>query len=304
MRILVTGGSGFLGQHVVRLLQAAGHTVGSMPRRQLWDLSTAPLYSFGTPMKDLVDLVVHLAYPGSNGIGTTQTRMADLVDQQLRIDLNVVQACGQKGLRMIATGSVCAYPEQVTFPTTEDQLWEGRPEYWNEPYGQAKRMLLSLLQVYQRQYGLQYTYLILGNLYGPGDRSGHVIPSNIRRCLEATATSAPIIEVWGRGDASREFLYVEDAARAIVAAVDHAPVPEPLNICTGVETSMTELLHRIQEATQNWSAIWWDASKPVGQARRQFSHARATGVLGWTPQVGLVEGIQRTVAWVRGQEPS
>ena len=291
--ILVTGASGFLGQAVCQHLNQQQQAYRTLPSRIGADLrwpATLPPHLVG------VETVIHLAYPGTDGIGTALTSMADLVHDQLLIDLHTIDACARSKVRVVCVGSVCAYPEHAPIPATEQHLWNGRPEYWNEPYGQAKRMGLSLLEVYRRQYGLESTYLILGNLYGPGDTSGHVIPATIRKLREGEAAGAPSISVWGTGRATREFLFVEDAAAAIVRAVECPPQQEPINIVTGEEVSLADLVGMLANRVGYTGQIVWDPSKPDGQPRRQFSYARARRILGWAPMVTLPQGLDRTVA--------
>lgn len=297
--IWVTGSTGFLGCAVCRVLTAAGrHYVAIPGRKEGVDLRRGMQ---GRPPAEVS--VIHLAYPGAHGIGTMVDTPADLVSDLLRIDLNVIDACAKaKVEKLVCVGSVCAYPEHVTFPTGEDQLWEGYPEAVNAPYGNAKRMQLELLKVYRRQYGLHGIHLILGNLYGPGDRSGHVIPATIRKVLAAKAAGAAEVAVWGDGSASREFLYVEDAARAIVAALDRYDDPAPLNICSGEEILIRSLVDQIMRVCDYQGTIQWDRSKPNGQPRRWFSRARAEEVLGWTPETLFSVGLARTVAWLTAAE--
>jgi GDP-L-fucose synthase len=248
-----------------------------------------------------ISCLIHLAYPGSRGIQTSIDTPADLVHDQLRIDLNVLRCAAlQRVPKLITIGSVCEYPEHVRYPAGEDQLWAGHPGSVNAPYGIAKRMQQGLLEAYRRQYGLQSTQLILGNLYGPGDRSGHVIPSLIRRASAAAKSGEPLV-VWGDGLATREFLHVEDAARAILAAVEAPAQPDPINIVSGEELLIAVLATRIAAAV-GCAPIVWDPSKPNGQQRRHFSHARATAVLGWTPQIPFAVGLPATIAWLRTEE--
>lgn len=298
MKIAVTGSTGFLGQAVVRQLTEAGHELYPQPRQGVRDLRVeSPAFTYA------LDCVVHLAYPGTQGIRTALEGMADLVTDQLRIDLNVISTAARfHAQKIICVGSVCEYPERVQLPTAEDQLWSGYPEPLNAPYGIAKRMQQGLLEAYRRQYGLQSTQLILGNLYGPGDRSGHVIPSLIRRAC-AAAKSGERLVVWGAGTASREFLYVEDAAEAIVKAVELPPFVDPINIVSGRETWISELADAVcQYCGVPPGMIDWDPSKPVGQRRRHFSYARAHTVLGWQPQTAFADGLRQTINWLREVE--
>ena len=297
--ILITGSTGFLGTAVSQLLPHACRIRG---RRDNIDLRNPD------HMKTLLEepwsrpprTVIHCAYPGAHGIGTMLATPANLVHDLLQIDFNVIDACAKAGVeKLICLGSVCAYPETVPFPTTEASLWDGYPEAVNAPYGMAKRMQLELLKVYRQQYGLHGIHLILDNLYGQGDTSGHVIPATIRKVLTAKATGADRIDVWGDGTATREFLYVEDAARAIVAAVDRYDSPAPLNICSGTEISIAALVAEIGLIVGWTGSIRWDPSKPNGQPRRWFSRQRAWTELAWKPSVSFTDGLTAMIAWMQ-----
>ncbi len=299
MRILCTGATGFLGGAVcAELNRQSIHFIDIPGRRADRDLRRPD------EMRDLLrnyhpDVVIHLAYPGTNGIGTSISTPADLAQDVLQIDMNVLRACALAAVpRLICVGSVCAYPEHVAYPTGEDQLWAGYPEPVNAAYGTAKRMQLELLRAYRSQYGLNGLQLILGNLYGPGDRSGHVIPATSRKIRAAKRGNASSIVVWGDGHASREFLYVEDAARAIVTAatLPDLSTPDPVNIVSGEEVSIASLTCQIMDRLHYPVSIQWDASKPNGQPRRRFAYTRATQLLQWAPTVPFPEGLTRTVA--------
>lgn len=302
--ILVTGATGFLGRWVTRLL---GDVALPLPGRSLYDLRLPSAMHDALADHPGAEAVIHLAYPGTEGITTMVSQPADLVHQMLQIDMHVIHACARmKVPRLVTMGSVCSYPAQVThYPTPESELWNGYPEATNAAYGTAKRMQLELLRSYRRQYGLRSIQLVLDNLYGPGDRSGHVIPALIRRALEAGAAGGPLI-VWGRGGVSREFVYVEDAARAAVLAatvgLTFSPV-SPVNICSGEEIRMDALVRRLTGVLRFEGPIVWDPSKPEGQVRRCFSPARALRTLGWAPQVPVDQGLALTVAWWRAGCP-
>lgn len=299
--ILVTGATGFLGQAVCAALGETPHVPLAGRRKGInladpdarWIISSAV-------HDDGVDTVIHLAYPGTAGIGTMMETPADLVEEMLQIDLNVIKACAQAQIKkLVCVGSVCSYPEHVPFPTSEAAFWQGYPEWVNAPYGIGKRMQLELLKVEHRQRGLNSVHLVLGNLYGPGDHSGHVIPSTIRKVLKAKAEQQDTIPVWGDGTVTREFLYVEDAARAIVAAALHPPYPagpDPINVCSGDEISIRSLVEAVAQAVGWQGEIVWDPSKPNGQPRRWFTNVLARTIYGWEPRVIFEEGIRRTVA--------
>lgn len=299
MKVCVTGGTGFLGQHVLTQLLDRGHDVSVCAGRAHYDLRD--LNDAQLQIPNDTEVLVHLAYPGTKGIQTSLEAAADLVHDQVRIDLSVIRAAALKKIpKIICVGSVCEYPEVLDLPAGEDQLWQGYPEPINAPYGIAKRMQQGLLEAYRRQYGLQSTQLILGNMYGPGDRSGHVIPSLIRRaCAVAKADGALV--VWGDGAATREFLYVEDAARAVLAAVTVAPRPEPINIVSGEEMSICRLAEMISLVVGARS-IRWDRTKPNGQPRRWFRNDRAAVQLGWSPLMPFSTGLQQTINWLREVE--
>lgn len=305
MKLLLLGPTGFLGATTLHYLQKARPDwLLQYPKggRKHYDLrrrdACQALFAACEPA-----VVVHLAYPGTDGIGTALTGMADLVRDQLAMDLNVIETCRQFRVQhLITVGSLCAYPEQMVYPAGEDQLHAGRPELTNEPYGQAKRMQLSLLDAYRRQYDLQSTHLILGNLYGPGDRSGHVIPATIRKCLRAKASGASSIVVWGDGTATREFLYVEDAAAAILQAIETEPWEIPINVCSGVETPITTMVAAVMNAVEYQGVVEWNPQMPNGQPRRWFTNDRAQKLLKWVPQVRFADGLSRTISWVKQQE--
>lgn len=308
-RILVTGSSGFLGTEVCRHLKSLEEVNVIGVRSKDYDLTKA----------DAVDrlfqrhhphVVVHLACPyGGGGIGYANAHPASLALGMVQMDSLMIQAAQRYQVRtFLGVGSVCAYPEQVTFPTAEDQLWLGHPEPINAPYGLAKRMQLTLLQAARKEWGLNGIHLILANLYGPGDKFGtglvgHVIPSTIVKCVTAQEAGLPEITAWGDGTATREFLYVEDAARAIALAVEHegsTPLPHgpaPINVVSGEEVSIRQVVEGIAHLTGYRGAIRWDTSKPNGQQRRHFANRLAEEDLGWTPRVGFGDGLAATVRW-------
>lgn len=295
--IILTGSTGFLGSAIFRRLCADDkyRQVIGLGGRSAGDLREYPAALVQLLLDFPGATLIHCAYPGTEGIATSLTHPATLAAETLQIDLNVLQVAAEYQVKkLICFGSVCAYAEQVSLPADESQLWLNAPELVNAPYGHARRMQLALLQAYRRECGLVGVHLILDNLYGPGDTSGHVIPATIQKCL----AGEPSISVWGDGTATREFLYIDDAVDAIIRAID-APDsgPEPINIVSNHEISIAEVVGLVSTATGYAGAVVWDPSKPNGQPRRWFTHDRATAVLGWRPKVRFTEGVEKTVNW-------
>ena len=289
----ITGASGFLGQHVMR------HFPGAITRRP--DLREKAAV-FDTIRRVRPDRVIHLAYPGSRGIATSVEEPLSLAADLLRIDTNVIEICAQEGVKkLLCLGSVCGYPEVTTTPTDESQLWTGYPEPVNAAYGCAKRMQWVLLQAARQQYGLNGIHLILANLYGPGDRSGHVIPSLIRKIRKAQKDGGPVV-VWGHPDVTRSFLYVEDAAEGIWRAMERYDSPEPLNLCSTDEVSMRELVEHLALLLEYSGPIQFDTSKPTGHRRRQFNTDRLAKALDWVPTMPLTVGLASMVTWALEEE--
>jgi GDP-L-fucose synthase len=220
--------------------------------------------------------------------------------------LHLIEQARHQGVeKFVCAGTICAYPKFAPVPFREDHLWDGYPEETNAPYGLAKKMLLVMLQGYRQQYGMNGIYLLPVNLYGPRDnfdpRSSHVIPALIRRCLEAVRDGVPEIVVWGTGRATREFLYVEDAARAVVLATEQYDSPEPVNIGAGFEISIRELVEQVAELTGFRGRIVWDHGKPDGQPRRMLDTSRAREAFSFTATTPFEEGLRRTIDWYREQ---
>lgn len=303
-RVMVTGGGGFLGQAVVRRLEAAGADRVFVPRSRDYDLRTREgierALADGRPQ-----LVIHLAAV-VGGIGANRENPGRFFYENAIMGIELMERARLASVEKFVTiGTVCAYPKFTPVPFREDDLWNGYPEETNAPYGLAKRMLLVQGQAYRAQYGLNAIYLLPVNLYGPGDNfdpaSSHVIPALIKKCVDAVESGADHIDVWGTGSASREFLYVDDAAEGIVLAAEKYDGPEPVNLGTGQEITIRELVGLIAEATGFTGEIRWDPSKLDGQPRRALDTTRAREAFGFAAATGFREGLAATVAWYAGQ---
>ncbi|MCL5958748.1 MAG: GDP-L-fucose synthase [Chloroflexi bacterium] len=312
-RVIVTGGAGFLGSFVVDKLTERGAAEIVVPRSNLYDLrdvdairqllrDTSLLNRAGQLQP--VDVVIHLA-ARVGGIGANRAHPAEFFYENLMMSVPLFHESWRAGVdKFIAIGTVCAYPKFTPVPFREDDLWDGYPEETNAPYGLAKKMLLVQSQSYREQYGYNSVFLLPVNLYGPRDNfdpdSSHVIPALIRKCLEAKALGASQIEAWGTGSATREFLYVEDAADGILLAAERCNVSEPINLGSGMEISVKDLLTLIAKQTQFDGKIAWDSSKPDGQPRRSLDTSRAQRLFGFRAQVPFEEGLRRTIEWYQG----
>jgi GDP-L-fucose synthase len=299
-RVLVTGGAGFLGRHVVERLGAAGCRRVVVPRCADYDLTreadVARLFA-----AEPVDLVLHLA-ADVGGIGFNMANPGSIFYRNVMMNTLVMEQARRAGVgKFVGVGSVCAYPEHARVPFREDELWDGYPEPTNGPYGLSKKMMLVQGQAYRAQYGFNAVHLLMMNLYGPGDHfdaeRSHVVPALIRRFLEAAAARADEVVVWGDGLATREFLYVEEAARGILLAAERYDGAAPVNLGAGFEVSVRELAALIAELTGYRGRLVFDASKPSGQRRRSADVSRATREFGFEATVGLREGLARTVEW-------
>ncbi|MFN8625588.1 MAG: GDP-L-fucose synthase [Candidatus Binatia bacterium] len=300
-RIAVTGGSGFLGSYVVERLQQAGAQV-FVPRSRAYDLVSGDavrrLYRDAQPQ-----IVIHLAAQ-VGGIGANRENPGRFFYENLMMGVQLMEEGRHAGLeKFVAIGTVCAYPKFTPVPFKEDNLWNGYPEETNAPYGLAKKMLLVQAQAYREQYGFHAIFLLPVNLYGPRDSfdpaRSHVIPALIKKCCAAVDRGDDSIEVWGSGRASREFLYVDDCARAIVLATERYDAPDPVNIGAGHEIGIEDLVHLIAELTGFRGHIRWDASKPDGQPRRCLDVSRAERAFGFRAEVPFREGLKRTIEWYR-----
>lgn len=300
-RVLVTGGEGFLGSHVVERLARDGHDV-FVARRADHDLTdpvaTARLFEESSP-----ELVFHLAAE-VGGIGANRSNPGRYWYANLMMGAHVLEQARISGsTKLVIAGTICSYPRDARVPFREADLWSGYPEETNAPYGIAKKTLLVGAQAYREQYGTNAVFLLPVNLYGPGDNfdleTSHVIPALIRKMVEASHRNEGEIVLWGDGSPTREFLYVEDCAEALVRAAAAYDGPDPVNLGTGEEIAIRDLAALVGAATGYEGDIRWDASKPNGQLRRRLDTSRAQQLFGFRAKVPLREGIERTVAWYR-----
>jgi GDP-L-fucose synthase len=301
-RVLVTGGAGFLGAPVCRLLRERGAGQVIVPRRVEYDLTDASavarLFEQSRP-----DLVLHLAAE-VGGIGANRDNPGRFFYANMAMGLHVVEEARRRGVdKFVQVGTVCSYPKFTPVPFSEANLWNGYPEETNAPYGIAKKALLVMLAGYREQYGFPGIFLMPTNLYGPRDnfdpRSSHVIPALIRKCEEARLAGEQSMTCWGTGSASREFLYVEDCAEAIVAAAERYDSPEPVNIGVGREITIRDLVELIAQVTDFAGEIRWDTSKPDGQPRRVLDTTRAAEEIGFRASTSFEDGLRTTVDWFR-----
>jgi GDP-L-fucose synthase len=251
------------------------------------------------------DLVCHLAAE-VGGIGANRRHPGRFFYANMAMGLHLVECARLHGLRkFVHVGTVCAYPKFAPVPFKETDLWDGYPEETNAPYGVAKKALFVMLDAYRREYGLSSSIVVPVNLFGPGDNfdvdSSHVIPALIRKCATAVDNRDPLISCWGTGSASREFLYVDDAADGIIRAAERAEEPDPINLGTGREIPIRDLVELIAELTGFSGNLEWDTSQPDGQPRRCLDTTLAQKVLGWQAKVGLRDGLERTITWYRQQ---
>jgi GDP-L-fucose synthase len=306
VNVLVTGGAGFLGTHVVDRLRSNGLTP-FVARRRDYDLTVAEdterLFADSRP-----ELVVHLAAE-VGGIGANQTNPGRYWYANLMMGAHVLEQSRLHGVgKVVVTGTVCAYPKFAPIPFREEDLWDGYPEGTNAPYGIAKKTLLVGAQGYREQYGTNAVFLLPVNLYGPRDHfnleTSHVIPALIRKMVEARERGESKIVLWGDGSPTREFLYVDDCAEGIVLAAERYDSPEPVNLGTGEEISIRKLAALIAELTRYEGEIVWDASKPNGQPRRRLDVSRAENLFGFRASTPLRNGLERTIAWYTSQDPA
>jgi GDP-L-fucose synthase len=299
-KVIVTGGAGFLGQHLVRRLQQTGCKDVFVPRSAEYDLTQESdirrLLECHRP-----DVVIHLAAI-VGGIGANRANPGTFMYKNLMVGVQLVEMCRLIGIeKFVAIGTICSYPKFTPVPFKETDLWNGYPEETNAPYGLAKKMLIVQLQAYREQFGFNGVNLLLVNLYGPGDNfdleSSHVIPALIRKCVEARDRGDRILNVWGTGKPTREFLYVEDAARAIQLAAERLETSDPVNIGSGQEISIADLVRIVARKTGFAGEIRFDPSRPDGQPRRCLDVARAKQQLGFQASTSLSDGLDRTIGW-------
>lgn len=299
-KILVTGGTGFLGSFVVKELIKKG-----VPKKNI-KIITKEKYDL-TKWENCLkavrgqDIIIHLAAK-VGGIGLNQEKPGELFYDNLIMGIQMMEAARQTGVKkFVAIGTVCAYPKFTKVPFSESELWSGYPEETNAPYGLAKKMLLVQSQAYRQQYGFNAIYLLPVNLYGPGDnfdpQSSHVIPALIKKFADAKEKNEKYVEVWGTGKASREFLYVKDAARAIVLAVEKYDKPEPVNIGSGSEITIKECANLIKEIIGFKGKVVWDKTKPDGQPKRRLDVSRAKKEFGFVAKTDFKTGLKKTTDW-------
>ena len=301
-KVLVTGGAGFLGSHLVEELHRRGLPKENItiPRSKETDLR---VWENCLDVCDGQDMVIHLA-ASVGGIGYNQENPATLFYDNTVMGVQLMEAARSQGVKkFVQVGTICSYPKFTPVPFKEENLWDGYPEETNAPYGLAKKMLLVQAQAYRQQYGFNAIYLLPVNLYGPRDNfnptSSHVIPALIRKFVEARERGDRAVTLWGTGKATREFLYVEDAARGIVMAAEEYNGAEPVNLGAGFEISISNLAAMIKEIVGFEGELVYDATKPDGQPRRSLDTSRAEGKFGFSAEMPFQEGLKRTVEWFK-----
>lgn len=301
-RVVVTGGAGFLGSFVVNRLRTLGCREIATPRKHEFDLlhesAIARLLDTVKP-----NLIIHLAAV-VGGIGANRENPGRYLYENLAMGVQLMEQARLAGVeKFVSIGTICSYPKFTPVPFKEEHLWDGYPEETNAPYGLAKKMLLAQGQAYRQQYGFNAVHLLPVNLYGPRDNfdpgSSHVIPALIKKCLDAQESRADHITVWGTGNATREFLYVEDAAEGIVLASERYDGADPVNLGAGFEISIRDLVQIIAKVTGFHGEIEWDTTKPDGQPRRSLDTSRAQRLFGFRARTSFEDGLRKTVEWYR-----
>jgi GDP-L-fucose synthase len=299
----VTGGAGFLGKVVVRKLQERSVKDIFIPTLDRYDLTR--LEDINRMLEDAKpDLIIHLAAQ-VGGIGANREHPAEFFYNNLMMGVQLMHRAWESGVdKFVAIGTICAYPKYTPVPFKEENLWDGYPEETNAPYGLAKKMLLVQSQAYREQYGFNSVFLLPVNLYGPGDnfdpKSSHVIPALIKKCVEAKEHGEDQIVVWGDGSPTREFLYVEDAAEGILLASEKYNRSDPVNLGSGFEISIKDLVEMIARLTGFEGQLVWDTSKPNGQPRRGLDTTRAKENFDFEAKMVFEEGLKNTIAWYMG----
>jgi GDP-L-fucose synthase len=299
-RVVVTGGAGFLGSHVVDVLRRRGADAIVVPRSASCDLRDRDAIR-GLFDAERPSVVFHLAAT-VGGIGANRAEPGRFFYDNAVMGIEIVEAARRHGVaKLVMVGTACSYPRDAAVPVHEDALWDGYPEPTNAPYGIAKRALVVQCDAYRRQYGLDAIVVVPANLYGPRDHfdlaSGHVIPALIRRCVEARELGQREVRCWGTGAPSRDFLYVDDAAEGLVLAAERYDAPEPVNLGTGRETTIREVAATIARLTRYPGSLTWDPAQPDGQPRRSLDGARAERAFGFRAHTPLDEGLRRTIDW-------
>jgi GDP-L-fucose synthase len=299
-RIVVTGGAGFLGSYVLETLRARGAREIFVPRSKDYDLvdmaAVKALYRDARPT-----LVIHMA-ARVGGIGANRDNPGKFFYDNLMMGVQLIEVGRQVGLKkLVALGTICAYPKFCPVPFKEEDLWNGYPEETNAPYGIAKKALLVQSEAYRAQYGFNSSVLFPVNLYGPRDNfdlhTSHVIPALIRKCVEARERGTRELVVWGTGAASREFLHARDAAEGIVAACERYDKSDPVNLGAGFEITIKDLVPLVMRLCRFEGRLVWDTTKPDGQPRRMLDTSRAQKEFGWKARIGFEEGLRETIAW-------
>ncbi len=302
-RVLVTGGGGFLGRHLLAELRRAGCRFLAAPRRAEYDLTVQA--EVARLMADCRPQVVFHLAAAVGGIGANQQNPGAFLYRNLVMGAELIEASRRAGVeKLVLIGTTCSYPRSAPLPLKETDLWAGYPEPVTAPYGLAKRVLIAQAAAYREQYGFNAVSLILTNLYGPEDsfdlHNSHVVPAMIRKCFDACDRRAPALHLWGTGTATRDFLYVADAARAVRLAGEELDTAEPVNVGSGRETSTATLARMVAAKAGFRGEIRFDAGRPDGHPRRFLDTTRCRELLGFAPTVGLSDGLDRTIAWYRG----